>query len=159
MLSSYRLKAKKTSLKAIPTRLKKNKPKTDNIAKWQPAQLLKSTRPNSQIKVPLANENPSSLQHHTMRTRMWASRNVTTTVKNLLMFMTRAVWLNVSLDVVPFPTFVINGHKDVCSDSQGAVTRAYQHRFLPPHQLQKKSITAGTTGIPTLRCFENFPRN
>lgn len=64
--------------------------------------------------------------------------------------MTRAVWLNVSLDVVPFPTFVINGHKDVCSDSQGAVTRAYQHRFLPPHQLQKKSITAGTTGIPTL---------
>lgn len=73
--------------------------------------------------------------------------------------MTRAVWLNVSLDVVPFPTFVINGHKDVCSDSQGAVTRAYQDRFLPPHQLQKKSITAGTTGIPTLRCFENFPRN
>lgn len=71
MLSSYRLKAKKTSLKAIPTRLKKtNKPKTDNIAKWQPAQLLKSTRPNGQIKVPLANENPSSLQHHTMRTRM-----------------------------------------------------------------------------------------
>lgn len=64
--------------------------------------------------------------------------------------MTRAVWLNVSLDVVPFPTFVINGHKDVCSDSQGAVTGAYQHRFLPPHQLQKKSITAGTTGIPTL---------
>lgn len=70
---------------------------------------------------------------------MWANRNVTTTVKNLWTFMTRAVWLNLnfSLNVISIPMFVINGHKDICSDSQGTVTRA----FLPPHQLQKKSTT------------------
>lgn len=92
---------------------------------------------------------------HYEDTRMWASRNVTTTVKNLLMFMTRAVWLN----VISIPMFVINGHKDMLWLTRYSDTRLSAQISTSPPATEEKHHGWNNRNSNTLMFWKLVPRH